>query len=216
MTGFHFSQGLRFISPPRPHEYTSLDLVKCIQGILPEYQECLHKIILNYHRVVRSNNQKQDDGMMVDEDIQVQIPLATLVHYQVIDRFIPLFRALVKRVGADDLENLGKMKKDGCSVSKYAPRWQQNDKPVDEWEVGDCLEYLQHKKKIVFAKPDPPLERFLRGPYSGKGALSGAEWSGSAWKAAAASLRQVGETWKDDAMLQHVDLLDQYVKAEYS
>lgn len=191
-----------------------MDLVKCIRGILPEYEGQLNKIVQNYHRVVR-NNGKQDDGMMVDEDIQVQISRATVVHHQVIERFTPLFRVLVQRVGAEDLENLSKMKRDGVSVSRYAPRWQQNDKPVDEWQVGDCLEYLQHKRKIVFTKPDPPLERFLRDPYSGNGALAGAEWSGSAWRAAAASLRQVGEAWKDNTMIQHVNLLDQYVQAEY-
>lgn len=209
--------GLRFISPPRPHEYTSLDLVKCIQEILPEYHELLDKIVQNYHRVVRNTNGKQDDGMMVDEDMEVEaIPQATLVHYQVIERFVPLLRALVQRVGGEELERFENLRKNGSSVSRYAPRWQQNNKPVDEWEIGDCLEYLQHKKKIAFAKPDPPLERFLRDPYSGNGALSGAEWSGSAWRAAGSSLRQIGETWKDEAILEHVDLFEQYVKAEYS
>jgi hypothetical protein len=156
----------------------------------------------------------QDDGMMIDDDnlYQVQIPQATLVHQQVIERFTPLLRALVKRVGGPEIENL---QKNETPVSKYAPKWQQIKAPIEEYTVEDCLEYLQHKERIVFTKPDPPLDRFLRDPYSGKGALSGVEWSASAWRAAVASLRQIGETWKDDAMLEQVDMLDQYVKHEY-
>ncbi|KAJ3568610.1 hypothetical protein NP233_g5605 [Leucocoprinus birnbaumii] len=201
-------EGLRFISPPPPHEYTSLDLVKCILGILPEYGVYLNRMVRNYDRVVRSNIQ-QGDGMMIDDETQFsyQIPQATLVHQQVIERFTPLLRALVKRVGGAELE---KLKNSGNSVSKYAPKWQQNTAAVEDYSVGDCLEYLQYKKRIVFAKPEPPLDRFLRDPYSGNGALSGVEWTASAWKAAVASLRQIGETWKDEAILEQVELLDQY------
>ncbi|KXN86430.1 Transcriptional protein swt1 [Leucoagaricus sp. SymC.cos] len=204
-------EGLRFISPPSPNQYTSLDLVKCIQGILPEYGAYLNKIVQNYSRVVR-NNSKQDEGMTVDDDIVVQVPQATLVHQQVIDRFVPLLRGLVQQIGDAEIENV---QKSSNSASRYAPKWQQNNKPVEEWEVGECLEFLQHKKRTVFTNPDPPLERFLRHPYSRNGALSGAEWAASAWRAAVASLRQIGETWKDETMLEHVELLDQYVKFEY-
>lgn len=206
-------EGLRFISPPPPHEYTSLDLIKCILGILPEYSVYLNRMILNHSHVVR-NNTTQGDGMMIDDDapFSYQIPQATLVHQQVIECFTPLLRALVKRVGGAELE---KLRKSGNSVSKYAPKWQQNTAPVEKYSAGDCLEYLQHKKRIVFTKPEPPLDRFLRHPYSGNGALSGVEWTASAWRAAVASLRQIGETWKDGAMLEQVELLDQYVKSEY-
>lgn len=210
---FFMPLGLRFVSPPRPHEYTSLDLVKCIQGLLPEYASYLEKIVRNYHRVVRG---KQDDGMMIDVDIQAQIPHATVVHRQVIEQFLPLLQELVKRVGGEEIEKFYEVKKNGASVSKYAPRWQQNGKLVDEWEVVECLEYLESKKKIVYPHPEPPLGRFLRNPYSGKGALSGVEWSAVAWKASAENLRQVGETFKDEVILYYVDLLDKYVKAEYS
>lgn len=208
-------EGLLFILPPPSHEYTSRDLVKYMQGVLPEYQGLLESVIESHRQ--QANNGKKDDGMMIDEDLQAEVvPRATLVHNQVIERFVPQFRALVQRVGGDELVEFENKKKSGVSVSKYAPRWQQNDRPVGEWEVGDCLEYLQNKKKINFTQPEPPLERFLRYPYSGNGALSGAEWSASAWKAAGLSLRQVGEAWKDEAMLQDVELFEQYLKAEYS
>ena len=180
---------------------------------LPEYDVSLNRMIQSHDRVIHENR-KQDDGMMIDDDTQFfnQIPQATVVHQQVIERFTPLLRALVKRIGGAELEDLGKC---GGSVSKYAPKWQRNVAPVEEYTVGDCLEYLQHKKRIVFMKPDPPLDRFLRVPYSGQGALSGVEWATSAWRAAVVSLRQIGETWKDDAMLEQVKLLDQYVTSEY-
>jgi hypothetical protein len=183
--------------------------VKCLRGILPDYGVYLDKMIQK-HGQVALDNRKQDDGMAIDDEIQ--IPQATIVHQEVIERFTPLLKALVQRVGGAELPN---RKKAANSVSRHAPQWQQNIVPTDEWEVKECLEYLQHKKKIVFTKPDPPLERFLRNPYSGKGALSGAEWTASAWRAAVASLRQIGETWKDGTILEHVDLLDQYVKLEY-
>lgn len=207
-------EGLLFIEPPPSHEYTSQDLVKYIQRILPEYQDLLESVVEN-HRL-QSTSRGRDDEMMIDEDLRAEIvPQATLVHNQVIERFVPQLRALVQRVGGDELVEF-ENKKGGVSVSKYAPRWQQNDKPIGEWDVGDCLEYLQYKKKITFMQPEPPLERFLRYAYSGSGALSGVEWSASAWKAAGSSLRQIGETWKDEVILQDVELFEQYLKAEYS
>jgi hypothetical protein len=155
--------------------------------------------------------------MMIDEDLRAKtVPQATLVHEQVIERFVPHLRALVQRVGGDELREFESKKKGGVSVSKYAPRWQQNDRPIGEWDAGDCLEYLQHKKQTTFTQPEPPLERFLKPAYSGGGALSGVEWSASAWKAAGLSLRQIGEGWEDETILRDVELFEQYLKAEYS
>lgn len=264
-----FILGLRFINPPLPYEYTHLDLVERMLGVLPEYDYYLTKLMQNHDHVIR-DNRKEDDGMMIDDDrpncIQIpqativhqqviersppllralpeytyhfnkmkrnqghvirenkkaddgmiiddgrlilnqlnQIPQATIVHQQVIERFMPLLRALVKRVGGAET---GDLRKKG---SEHAPK-----SSVEEYTARDCLEYLQDKKHIVFAKPDPPLHRFLREPYSGQGAQSGVEWAASAWRAAVASLRQIGETWEDDAMLEQVKLLDQYVTSEY-
>ena len=177
---------------------------------LPEYDYHCDKMKQNHDYAIRKNK-KEDNGIMIDDGgpILNQIPKPTIVHQQVIERFMPLLRALVKRVGGAVTEDLGK------KASKYASKWQRKSTPVEEYTARDCLEYLQDKKHIVFVKPDPPLHRFLREPYSGQGALSGVEWAASAWRAAAASLRQIGETWEDDAMLEQVKLLDQYVASEY-
>ena len=175
---------------------------------LPEYNYHLNNMKQNHDHAIRENK-KEDDGMMIDDGRPIlnqlnQIPQATIVHQQVIERFMPLLRALVKRVGG---AGTGDLRKKG---SEHAPKTS-----VEEYTARDCLEYLQDKKHIVFAKPDPPLHRFLREPYSGQGAQSGVEWAASAWRAVVASLRQIGETWEDDAMLEQVKLLDQYVTSEY-
>lgn len=180
---------------------------------LPEYDSYLNKMKQKYDHAIRGNR-KEDDGMKIDDDrpIPNQIPQATIVHQQVIERFMPLLRALVKRVGEAEIEDF---RKKGKTDTKYALKWQRISTLIEGYTAHDCLEYLQDKKHIVFAKPDPPLHRFLREPYSGQGAQSGVEWAATAWRAAVVNLRQIGETWRDDAMLEQVKLLDQYVTTEY-
>ncbi|KAJ7665504.1 PIN domain-containing protein [Mycena rosella] len=160
---------------------------------------------------IESLEQEQDDSMDVDEEEKKLTPgqAMDLLHVQIIDHFTRLLINLISRVGGPELE-------DPCSdenVSQHAPQWKKGSKSYKEWNAGDCLEYLDRKKRVKRTS-SPRLEVFLSKPYL-PGARCGREWTYGAWSSALDGLKQIGIDWNEPSILGDLEELGRHREAVF-
>ncbi|KAJ6539459.1 PIN domain-containing protein [Mycena capillaripes] len=155
----------------------------------------------------------EDDGMDVDEEAPKLTPQQAMdmLHIQIIDHFTRLLVVLVGRVGPE-LEDVAS--DGGVTASQHAPKWKNGDKPYKEWNAGECLEYLDRKKRVK--KTYPRLEVFLSKPYlRNVGARCGREWSYEAWSIALNGLKQIGDDWNEVSIQGDLEELTRHREAVF-
>jgi hypothetical protein len=154
-----------------------------------------------------------EDSMNVDEDASVSKILQPshaldLLHIQVIDHFTRLVVELVGRVGGPEIHDPCPPD-EGTSASRYAPQWQSNKRHYSEWNIAECLEYLDSKKRIPVTSPR--VDVFLSKPYATRGARRGQDWSRRDWEVALRGLERIGDIWEEGSIGESLGVLDRHV-----
>ena len=144
-----------------------------------------------------------DDEATLRTDFLLPSHALDLLHIQVIEHFRGLLLELAVRVGGSEMYKSGQ----GTASSRYAPEWQKRH--YTAWTTSDCLEYLNSKKKVE--PSSPPVEVFLRMPYSGNRARRGQEWSRQDWEQALGCLARVGAIWEEESIGEALGMLDRHV-----
>ncbi|PCH41108.1 hypothetical protein WOLCODRAFT_70725 [Wolfiporia cocos MD-104 SS10] len=136
-----------------------------------------------------------DDRMDVDDDgfHNEYIPSHALdaLHLQVIDHFTPMLKDLAARVRTSTGDSVEQ------ELSRHAPWYRR--KGFDTWTVGDCLEYLGSKKRLLVTSPS--LRVFLLGRSEDRGWRRGQDWSHQDWQNAMTALQDVGTKFEDRSTL---------------
>lgn len=143
-----------------------------------------------------------DDGLMTSE-VQPSHAL-DLLHLQVIDHFSRLLVELVGRVGGDAVRQTTK---DEANLSRHAPRVRH----YTEWDLADCLEYLNKRRPVKMTSPRP--EVFLSKPYSHVGARRGQDWSRKDWEVGLGSLKETSVAWEDLSIGESLTVLEPHLNS---
>ena len=151
-----------------------------------------------------------DDVMDIDDDVPAArdifedyIPSHALddLHRQVISHFTIAFKELADRVRRESGDT-------GPPVqSQYAPEYRR--KAFQLWSVGDCLEYLQSKKRLQVS--DPPLSIFMLRRSEGRGWRRGQDWPRQSWENILRALEDIGQQFEDSLVLQSLAELRPHV-----
>lgn len=163
------------------------------------------------------------DGMDIDEEgndglVIIRKDARDLLHVQVVNHFSMLLAQLVLRFGSAEIRSYQTR-----SVSRYAPEWQQNRKPIADWSVSELLEYLDGKK--CRAATNPKLEWFLQLAPSyrpdpktndSRGSRRGQDWSRTDWLNALGGLKQIGINWADTPIQESLAMLERELSFVFS
>jgi hypothetical protein len=123
--------------------------------------------------------------MDVDDSLSPSHPLDRL-HEQVVAEFSKLLDELVLRVGGPEILV--------ADTSIYAPEWRRI--PFSKWTPTECLNYLNHKRKVKPSYPEAGV--FLRLPQSRTHPRRpGREWPREAWDNVISYLTRLGAMWED-------------------
>ncbi|KAK0498644.1 PIN domain-containing protein [Armillaria luteobubalina] len=171
-------------------------------------------------RIVEETSQlpshtRDPDGMDIDEEEQTHAIFSTS---NVVHHFSALLSQLVLRVGSAEIRSYQTR-----SVSRYAPEWQHNRKPIAAWSVSELLEYLDGKK--CRAATNPRLEWFLQLAPSyrpdpktndSRGSRRGQDWSRTDWLNALGGLKQIGINWADTPIQESLAMLERELTFVFS
>ncbi|KAK0230928.1 PIN domain-containing protein [Armillaria fumosa] len=179
-------------------------------------------------RIVEETSQlpshtRDPDGMVIDEEsddglVIIRTDACDLLHVQVVHHFSMLLSQLVLRAGSAEIHSYQTR-----SVSRYAPEWQHNRKPIADWSVSELLEYLDGKK--CRAATNPKLEWFLQLASSyrpdpktndSRGSRRGQDWSRTDWLNALGGLKQIGINWADTPIQESLAMLERELTFVFS
>ncbi|KAL6309649.1 PIN domain-containing protein [Sparassis latifolia] len=158
-----------------------------------------------HRRLTAAPVQEDEDGMDIDDDGAAGdskedfIPTHALdsLHMQVIDHFAIVLKdvALRVRTATGDLAP--------PSQSQHAPKYRQKD--FRAWTIGDCLEYLDAKKRLGVSRPS--LRVFLLRRNEDRGWRRGQDWSRQDWTNSLEALEDVGTVFEDGFVLNSLAAL---------
>lgn len=158
-----------------------------------------------------------DDSMMIDDDYFMPEILRPshaldLLHEQVVEHFDRLLNELAGKAGAAELRQGSRG--ESVSASVHAPVWKLGSRVYTEWDAGECLEYLNDKRRVK--ETSPRLEVFLSLPYRRRGARRGQDWSRRDWEVAVKSLDSVGRVWDEQAIRESVQVLQPHLAGVFA
>ena len=161
-----------------------------------------------------ADHEMGDDSMMIDDDYYMPEILRPshaldLLHEQVVEHFSRLLTELAGKAGATEL-----CRGENVSASVHAPAWKLGSRVYTEWDAGECLEYLNDKRRVEGTSPR--LEVFLSLPYRRRGARRGQDWSRRDWEVAVKSLDSVGRVWDEQAIRESVQVLQPHLAAVFA
>ena len=149
----------------------------------------------------------EDDAMDVDEaptnrgDFEPSHALDAL-HIQIIEHFVAVIKEVVERVHLAAKDDIS------LTTSMHAPSYRR--KAFHLWDVGDCLDYLDSKKRLQ--KKNPSLRVFLLRRNQDRGWRRGQDWSRQDWRVALQALEEIGQLFDEGVMLESLDSLNPHVE----
>ncbi|KAK7695923.1 hypothetical protein QCA50_000562 [Cerrena zonata] len=151
-----------------------------------------------------------DEAMDIDDDASKTQRLEDFepshaldaLHLQIIEHFTAVLKEVTERVrlaAKDDLTP---------TTSMHAPSYRR--KLFYLWDVGDCLDYLDSKKRL--RKKNPPLQVFLLRRNQNRGWRRGQDWSRQDWRIALQALEEIGQLFDEGVVLESLESLNPHVE----
>ncbi|CAL1700839.1 unnamed protein product [Somion occarium] len=134
------------------------------------------------------------------EDFEPSHALDAL-HIQIIEHFTLVLKEVAERVRRANGDLLPP------TDSHHAPSYRR--KPFHLWRVGDCLEYLDSKKRLRARSPS--LRVFLLRRNEDRGWRRGQDWSRQDWVIAMQSLEEIGQLFDEGLVLDSLESLSPHV-----